>query len=347
MKEILEVARPGRGASKVVVGDVATALPAFLPRERRVVVITDANVHRRYKELVDRYEYILVGMGETNKTISTVEKVYRELIVMGADRSAFILGIGGGIVTDIAGYVASTYMRGVDFGFMATTLLAQVDASIGGKNGVNVDGYKNMAGTFNQPDFVLCDIPMLQTLPEREMRTGMAEIIKAAVIADPALFALLESADPAELMSDPLLLRRMITAAIKVKAAVVEADEREAGERKKLNLGHTIAHAIEKSGRDYTHGEAVAIGLATISDAAVRMGMLSGTDRNRIKTVIERMGLPLSTSADPKQLIGAMASDKKKNGGKIDLIVPVRIGECRIVPVPLDELGKYIAPDVL
>ncbi len=340
MKEIIEVPRSGRTPSRVVVGNVITSLRSFLPG-KRVVIVTDANVHRRYKELINQYEYTLIGIGESAKTLSTLEKVYRELIALGADRDTFLLGVGGGVVTDVTGLAASTLMRGIDFGFVATTLLAQVDASIGGKNGVNVDDYKNMVGVFNQPDFVLCDTAMLSTLPERELRSGLAEIIKAAVIADPALFELLEKHDFGELRGDEALMRRAIGAAIRVKAAIVGDDERETGERKLLNLGHTFAHAIEKCSPVYTHGEAVAVGLSTIADIAVKMGLLEGGERTRIKTVIERMGLPLSTSLDPKHLLKAIAMDKKRRDGQIDLIIPRGIGRCEIHPMPLEELPLF------
>lgn len=148
------------------------SLENYLPEGKRVVVIADEHVFHAYRPIIGAYDYCLIGLGETNKTLATAQKLYGELLALGADRSTFILGFGGGIVTDIAGFVASTYMRGLPFGFVASTLLAQVDASVGGKNGVNFEGYKNMVGTFNQPDFVLCDLSLLQTLPEREFRAG-------------------------------------------------------------------------------------------------------------------------------------------------------------------------------
>lgn len=169
--------------SKIYIGAVWTILPEVLP-EGRVVVISDASVDRLHPDLLAGFETILLGTGETIKTLATVELICRRLIETGADRSTFLLGIGGGIVTDIAGFVASVYMRGVRFGFVSTTLLGQVDASVGGKNGVNVDGYKNMVGIFNQPQFVICDPAMLRTLPDREFRAGLAEALKAGIIAD-------------------------------------------------------------------------------------------------------------------------------------------------------------------
>ena len=201
--------------------------------EGRTVVITDANIDRLYPNLVRRFEHIIVGQGEVCKSLQTVERVYRELMAMGADRSTFILGIGGGIVTDIAGYVAATYMRGVEFGFVSTTLLGQVDASIGGKNGVNVADYKNMVGTFRHPRFVIADVEMLRTLPKRELRAGMAEVVKSAIIADAELFERLERCGEAIYDSVEDMQEAML-GAVMVKANIVKEDEREGGDRKSV-----------------------------------------------------------------------------------------------------------------
>ena len=258
-----------KDSSEVIVGSVGELLPRLLP-DKRVVVVSDTNIDRHYHTLVNRYEHVLIGLGEASKTLVTADAIYKKFISMGVDRSTFVLAIGGGIVTDVAGFVASTYMRGVEFGFVSTSLLGQVDASVGGKNGVNVDGYKNMVGTFTQPRFVICDVGMLRTLPEREVRTGMAEVIKAGIIADEELFSKLELTPLAELTKNPDLLAEVVYRAIKVKADIVERDEREHGDRRKLNLGHTLAHAIEKSSSKMNHGEAVAVGLSLISDAAAR-----------------------------------------------------------------------------
>ncbi len=265
------------------------------------------------------------------------------LIELGADRRTYIVGFGGGITTDIAGFVASTYLRGVDFGFVATSLLAQVDGSVGGKNGVNVAGYKNMAGVFNQPDFVLCDTGVLRTLPLRELRAGLAEMIKAAIIGDAELFEILENHTPDELLAGGALPLRAIVRAIRVKARIVEADEREAGERRKLNLGHTVAHAVEKLSAGYNHGEAVAIGVVAASEMGVKAGMLRAATRDRIVGAIKKTGLPVGTDIPASEIAGAVMHDKKVENGELSLIVPRGIGDVAIHRTSLDEFSRLLS----
>ncbi len=324
--------------STLYVGRAEELLERVLP-EGRTIVITDANIDRLYPNLVRRYEHIIVGQGEVCKSLQTVERVYRELMTLGADRSTFILGIGGGIVTDIAGFVAATYMRGVDFGFVSTTLLGQVDASIGGKNGVNVADYKNMVGTFRQPRFVIADVEMLRTLPKRELRAGMAEVVKSAIIADAELFERLERCggaiyDSAEDMQEVML------GAVAVKARIVAEDEREGGVRRLLNLGHTLGHAIEKCTHEVNHGEAVAIGMSLVAHAAVRRGDLSEDVAKRIDSVLVALGLKLDMPVTITEMLREVKYDKKKKNNSIRLIVPVRIGECEIKELSFEELGQ-------
>ena len=259
-----------RQQSEIFIGPLADILSGVLP-EGRVVVVSDSTIDRLYHSVLAQYDTVLIGLGESVKTMQTVEMIYRRFIELGVDRSTFVLAVGGGIVTDVAGFAASTYMRGVKFGFVSTTLLGQVDASVGGKNGVNVDGYKNMAGTFTQPQFVICDPALLRTLPEREFRAGLAEVVKAAIIADADLFGRIERTTFEALRTDTDLLSDAVSAAIRVKADIVECDERESGDRRKLNLGHTLAHAIEKASNRMNHGEAVAVGTALIAGAAVKL----------------------------------------------------------------------------
>ena len=306
-------------------GDAAQLVPQLLP-QRRVVVITDSNVHRCHHALIDSYEHIIIGLGEQAKSFATVERLYRTLIEMGVDRNCFLLGIGGGIVTDITGYVASTYMRGLEFGFVSTTLLGQVDASVGGKNGINVGGYKNMVGTFSQPKFVVCDVKLLASLPDREFLSGLAEVIKAAIIGNAHLFEVLEQVDLESLGKNPTLLEQIVESALEVKIAVVSADERESGLRRVLNLGHTVAHAIEKSSTRYNHGEAVAIGLVCVTEASQRAGLISAEDAERIRALITAFGFELELPVAMSRLLKEMQKDKKRDGGSLHIILPKAIG---------------------
>ena len=203
---------------------------------------------------------------------------------------------------------------------------------------MNLDGYKNIIGVFNQPEFVLCDPELLSSLPDREFRAGLAEIIKAGIIGDPELFAMAEGHTFEEIRSDADLLREMIIRSIRVKTAIVEHDQRERGERRKLNLGHTFAHAIEKSFTNFSHGEAVAAGVAIVCDAAVRSGKLDEATAGRIRAVIGRMGLPTEYPVELKQLLIAVKADKKREGNGIYLVFPRDIGNCTVEKVPIDEL---------
>lgn len=327
-----------KNQSDIYIGAASAILPEALPAGR-VVVITDSAIDRLYHPLLAAYEVVLVGAGESVKTLQTVENVYRRFIELGVDRSTFVLGIGGGIVTDIAGFAASTYMRGVHFGFISTTLLGQVDASVGGKNGVNVDGYKNMAGTFSQPEFVICDPAMLRTLPEREFRAGLAEIVKAGIIADAELFGRIEQTTFESLRSDADLLSDAISASIRVKADIVERDEQDLGERRKLNLGHTLAHAIEKVSNKMNHGEAVAVGIALIAGAAVKLGVLSEGDRDRIVNLLARLGFVLTPPVEMKRLLREVTKDKKSADGMLRIVLPVGIGDCEVRPMSPEQFA--------
>ena len=259
---------------------------------------------------------------------------------LAAGTCAFLYGpwLAGlmGIVTDVAGFAASTYMRGVKFGFVSTTLLGQVDASVGGKNGVNVDGYKNMAGTFTQPQFVICDPALLRTLPEREFRAGLAEVVKAAIIADADLFGRIERTTFEALRTDTDLLSDAVSAAIRVKADIVERDERESGDRRKLNLGHTLAHAIEKASNRMNHGEAVAVGTALIAGAAVKLGALTQADCDRIVNVLTALGFDLTPPVEVKRLLKEVGKDKKNEDGMLRIVLPVGIGDCEVRPMTMD-----------
>jgi len=327
-----------RSRSGIYIGPVKDILSGVLP-EGRVVVVSDATIDRLYHPLLEKYDTVLIGLGESVKTLQTVETIYRRFIELGVDRSTFVLAVGGGIVTDVAGFAASTYMRGLKFGFVSTTLLGQVDASVGGKNGVNVDGYKNMAGTFTQPQFVICDPGLLRTLPDREFRAGLAEVVKAAIIADADLFGRIENTTFEALRTDTDLLTDAVSAAIRVKADIVERDEHESGDRRKLNLGHTLAHAIEKCSNRMNHGEAVAVGTALIAGAAVKLGVLSEADRDRIVHVLMQLGFDLTPPVDVKRLLKEVGKDKKNEEGILCIVLPVGIGDCEVRPMKIDDFA--------
>ena len=327
-----------RSQSGIYIGPVKDILPGVLP-EGRVVVVSDSSIDRLYHPMLEKYDSVLIGLGESIKTLQTVETIYRRFIELGVDRSTFVLAVGGGIVTDVAGFAASTYMRGLKFGFVSTTLLGQVDASVGGKNGVNVDGYKNMAGTFTQPQFVICDPGMLRTLPDREFRAGLAEVVKAAIIADADLFERIERTTFEALRADTDLLTDAVSAAIRVKADIVERDERESGDRRKLNLGHTLAHAIEKCSNRMNHGEAVAVGTALIAGAAVKLGVLKAEDRDRIVAVLTKLGFGLTPPVEVRRLLKEVVKDKKNEDGMLRIVLPVGIGDCEVRPMTPGEFA--------
>lgn len=315
--------------TKLFFGRAADTLSEILPN-RRVVVITDENVDRLYPDLVHRYEHIIIGIGEEIKNLHTVSRIYDELMAIGADRKTFLLGIGGGIVTDVTGFVAATYMRGVEFGFVSTTLLGQVDASIGGKNGVNVEDYKNMVGTITQPSFVISDVEMLRTLPERELRAGMAEVVKSAIVGDRELFDFIAQNASADIYRSTESMQYIVRRAIAVKMAIVEEDERENGKRIMLNLGHTLGHAIEKSTHELNHGEAVAVGMLLISRVACRLGILNLADEVAIEELLLKLGFSFDLPVSMEEVLKATHKDKKKDEGIINVVLPVEIGECEV-----------------
>lgn len=326
--------------STVLVGERLENLHRYLPVENPII-ITDHVVLDLYRQKLPKAEIICIGTGEENKTLRTVESIYERLVQLGADRTAFIVGFGGGIVCDIAGFVASTYLRGVRFGFVSSTLLAQVDASVGGKNGVNYRGYKNMVGVFNQPEFVLCDLELLQTLSEKEIQCGFAEIVKHAAIADADMFTCLENNAEQALALDHAIVEHLVSRSVSIKAAVVNHDEHERGERRKLNFGHTFGHAIEKV-CGLPHGQAVSIGMSVAAALSVRRGLLAPEEATRLNTLLARLNLPSSTDAPWNDVLAALDKDKKREGQAIHFVLLKRIGEAVVDSIPLEELRAVI-----
>ncbi len=337
----LEVKAESR-VSKIIVGERLSHISKYLP-EGKKIIITDTNVSGLYaKEFPENIPVIEIGLGEKNKTMEALDKIFEELVHREADRSTYIIGIGGGIVCDVAGFAASVYMRGVRFGFVSTTLLSQVDASVGGKNGVNFRGFKNMVGVFNQPDFVICDNSMLHTLEKRELKAGFAEIIKAGAIKNRELFEYCNThySEALNLQEDVII--KMVHDSVKVKSEVVEADEREKGERRLLNFGHTFAHAIEKMTDDYLHGEAVSLGMILASYVSESLGMIERSDVNKIENVLIHFDLPVKPEFDIADLYQAMKKDKKREGNDIHLVLLEKIGKAVTKKMSYNELETII-----
>ncbi|MFC2098402.1 3-dehydroquinate synthase [Bacteroidota bacterium] len=326
--------------SRILVGESFQNIRKYLP-DQPVVIISDENVEEHYSGLFPGGMRIIIKPGEASKSLKTATEIYDQLIRSEVDRKSFILGIGGGIVCDLAGYIASTYLRGVSFGFISTTLLAQVDASIGGKNGINFDGYKNMIGIIRQPDFVICDPHTLKTLAPSEFRMGFAEVIKYGAIVDSRLFEYIEDNYQAALKHDPAVLEEIISVSASAKCDIVAADEKESGERKKLNFGHSFAHAFEKLG-GIPHGEAVSIGMVLAASLSERLGMISKQEVNRLKGLLINLGLPVIWDGSCSEVFEVMKRDKKRGGDTISLILLESIGDSIIRDVELTDLKNWI-----
>jgi 3-dehydroquinate synthase len=330
------------GDSLVMIGESIRNLSEYLSGYE-AVIITDHNVYNHYHDLFPTDKIIQIGTGEEIKTLDTVKFIIGKLIELEVDRTSFIVGIGGGIVCDIAGFAASIYERGLRFGFISTTLLSQVDASVGGKNGVNFEGYKNMVGVFNQPEFVICDPELLATLPEKEILNGCAEIVKHAAIADREMFKFLENNFKGILALDKDVIEKVVFNSVQIKSQIVNRDERERGERRMLNFGHTIGHALEKVVK-VTHGEAVSAGMSAACMISEKMGLLKNKDRLRVDNLLNSLGLPVNIQADHEKMIDALSKDKKREKDRIHFVLLEGIGKAVVKEIPISELQRLQAP---
>jgi 3-dehydroquinate synthase len=295
----------------------------------------------------------LMNDAETAKTLSTAEKLHRSLVRSGIDRHSLLIAIGGGVVGDVAGFVASTCLRGIPLVQVPTTLIAQVDSAVGGKTGVNLPEGKNLVGTFYPARLVLVDPLALKSLPERQFRGGLAEVIKYGVIADAQLFAYLEKNLPAIVRRDAKALSYIIPRSLEIKAQVVSQDERESGLREILNFGHTFAHALETITRyrTYQHGEAVAWGMMCAALLGHEIHLTPADEVSRIVSLVRRIGhLPPWPNVHPRKLIALMRSDKKSHAGKLRFVLAPRIGQAETHNnIPLDTLERvlHFAPHFL
>ena len=311
---------------------------------RQVVVVVDEGVAPHYLPAVSTglraagYEVleVMFSGGDTAKSLQTAEGIFGRLIEAGLDRSAWVLALGGGVVGDLAGFVAATFLRGIAFVQVPTTIVAQVDSSIGGKTAVNHRLGKNLIGAFHQPRLVCIDTEVLRTLPREELVAGLGEVIKHAVIRDAELFAFLEEhlEEVVRLELEPEVLDWLIARNVQIKAAVVEADEREGGLRAILNYGHTIGHAIETATNyeKYRHGEGVILGMIGAGQIALNQGLWSAAEQQRQDALLERLGVPAGVGEVPTDLIvGRTRADKKRVDGKQRLILGRQIGRVEIV----------------
>jgi len=328
------------GDSIILIGERLRNLREYIPSEK-VVIITDTNVRRYYQQDFPSCEVIEIGTGENIKSLDTVQTIYGKLVDYEADRSSFIVGIGGGVVCDIAGFVASTYLRGVRFGFVPSTLLSQVDASVGGKNGVNFGGYKNMVGIFRQPEFVICDTSLLRSLPEIEISSGLAEIVKHAAIGDVDLFSYLERYHEKALKLDSEIIENLVCGSLLIKSSIVNRDEKEEGERRKLNFGHTFGHAIEGT-TGVPHGEAVSLGMVVASAFSAKRNYLPYKDSERIEELLRKLKLPTKIKLDRERVLDALRKDKKRGKDSIRFVFLQGIGNAVVEEISIKELEHIV-----
>lgn len=312
-----------------------------------LVFITDTNVYDLYKSYFQNSRVIVFHSSEEEKNLDTVNFIYNELLNYQVSRNTVLVGVGGGIVTDIVGFVASTYLRGVKFGFVPTTLLCMVDASIGGKNGVNYNNYKNIIGTINEPEFIYYSVDFLDTLPERELHSAFGEILKYAIGFDKKLFEVLNKYTYQELIQNDKVLDEVIDNCIKIKKEIVSKDLKESGERKKLNLGHTIGHAIEKYTHDIVHGEAVGIGLYAMTFYSGAENHIELPEVSDILKLLEKYDLAYFKKYDYNTLLknsidNIIVDKKRSNSNTIDIVIISKIGKCEIERVEINKYKKLI-----
>ena len=337
---------------------VARAPSAANRRAQQMFVITVPQVRRRWvKKLLNALNaaefnahVLVMHDGEPHKKRASVEALAEKMLRLGADRDSIVIAFGGGVVGDTAGLLASIYMRGVDLVQIPTTILAQVDASIGGKTGVNLRGGKNLLGTFHQPRAVLIDPAVLSTLPEREFRAGLYESLKCGVIGNAELFDYLESVQVKQLRRDHIKVEWIIAESVKLKAEIVSSDEREGGRRRVLNFGHTIGHALETETayRYFLHGEAVAWGMIAAAHIAASVGRIGESDAQRIRDAVFNLGPLPKVAVRSRNILRLLLFDKKSREGVVHFVLPTAIGQVavandvpdRVVCEAVDEIRR-------
>ena len=333
-----------------------TLLAELLPQASKVFVVTVLPVRRRWGAKLLRSlgaagfkpQVIQMPNGEPAKKLRTIETLAERLSRLGADRKAVLMALGGGVVGDVTGLLASLYMRGVELVQIPTTVLAQVDASVGGKTGVNLGAGKNLLGTFYHPRAVLIDPEVLRTLPDRHFRAGLYEALKCGVIGDVDLFLRFEQKRAQILKRDPVEIEGVIAQSVKLKAEVVSADEHEGGLRRVLNLGHTIGHALEaETGyRGLLHGEAVALGMIAATNMALAVGRTDSVTAGRITDAVLSLGRLPELKVSASKILGRLQADKKTQGGVVHFVLPREIGKVEIAADVPDKVVIHAVEDV-
>jgi shikimate kinase / 3-dehydroquinate synthase len=304
------------------------------------IIVTDDNIFRHHEKMFAGWKTIVLPSGEQNKVQSTVDEIIAQLIRLKAERRTTLIGIGGGVITDITGYAASVYMRGLPFGFLPVSVLAMVDAAIGGKNGVDVGPYKNLVGTIRQPDFLLFVPALLRSLPAMEWINGFAEIIKHGCIKDVKLFETLEKNSLSFFQESSEAMGKLVKKNAVIKSDVVVADEFEQGERRLLNFGHTWGHAVETK-LNIPHGFAVSIGMVMACQLSESMTGFRDTDR--VIALLRKYGLPVGAVADHDEVFDVLTMDKKRERSSMNYILLEKIGKGVAKSIPLGELKKLTA----
>ena len=307
--------------------------------QKNSVIITDENVYDNHEKRFKNWNVIILKPGEEYKIQSTVDSIIEQLIKMEADRKTTLIGVGGGVVTDITGYAASVYMRGINFGFIPTTLLSMVDASIGGKNGIDIGVYKNLVGTIRQPSFILHDLIFLNSLPQSEWINGFAEIIKHACIKDAAMFRELETNSLKKYQGRKTSVCELIQRNAILKTKIVQQDEFEKENRKLLNFGHTLGHALENQ-YELSHGQAISIGMTYACHISEQIAGFKGT--GRVISVLEKYGLPTYAKFDKQKAFDVLKMDKKRERKEISYILLEKLGKGVIKTISLSQLEKII-----
>lgn len=310
-------------------------------RKEKIIVVTDENVHAAHIEKFAPFAVIKIPPGEENKIQSTCDYIIGELVRLEADKQSCIIGVGGGVITDLVGYVAAIYKRGMRLVLAPTSILAMVDAAIGGKNGIDVGVYKNMIGTVKQPEYILFDYDFLKTLPVKEWINGFAEIIKHACIKDLLLFQMLERFTLHQIQSDSTLIADLIEKNVAIKMGLVTTDEFETGHRKLLNFGHTVGHAIENL-HQLPHGHAVSIGMVAACNLSEKLNALHFSDAQRVVKLLAHYHLPVDIETDYEKVFSVLKMDKKREDSDMYFVMLNKIGEAEAKRIPLHYLHENL-----